>query len=83
LVLLINASSLKPWDRDILARANMQLEPDALENEADEPIYFSKEAASGGYGCNWNTSIFINRNLLAVSFQINAEEDGGFGLDIE
>ncbi len=49
----LNACSLKPvepWDRDILAQKKMQLIPDALENYADEHIYFSKEASTGGQG---------------------------------
>ena len=41
---------LKPWHRDLLAQEKAQLVPDALENEADSHIYFSKEAASGGEG---------------------------------
>ena len=49
----LNACSLKPvepWDRDILAQKKMQLIPDALENYADDHIYFSKEASTGGQG---------------------------------
>ena len=41
---------VKPWHRDILAKEMAQLVPDALENESDEHIYFSKEAAKGGQG---------------------------------
>ena len=41
---------VEPWDRDILAQKKMQLIPDALENYADEHIYFSKEASTGGQG---------------------------------
>lgn len=39
-----------PWDRDVLARDDMQLVPDPLEAAADDHIYFSKEASSGGRG---------------------------------
>ena len=49
----LNACSLEPvepWDRDILAQKKMQLIPDALENYADDHIYFSKEASTGGQG---------------------------------
>ena len=39
-----------PWDRDVLARDEMQIVSDPLESAADEHIYFSKEASSGGQG---------------------------------
>lgn len=42
--------AVKPWDRDLLAQKKAQLVADPLENAADEHIYFSKEAASGGQG---------------------------------
>ena len=41
---------VKPWHRNVLAQDMAQLVPDSLENEADEHIYFSKEAAKGGQG---------------------------------
>lgn len=41
---------LKPWERDLLAKPTMQLNPDPVDNYLDEHIYFSKEAASGGAG---------------------------------
>lgn len=41
---------VEPWDRDVLARDDMQLVPDPLEAAADDHIYFSKEASSGGRG---------------------------------
>ena len=41
---------VEPWDRDILAQKKMQLVSDSLENYADEHIYFSKEASTGGQG---------------------------------
>jgi len=41
---------VEPWDRDILAQKKMRLIPDALENYADDHIYFSKEASTGGQG---------------------------------
>jgi hypothetical protein len=41
---------VKPWDRDILARDDMQLVSDPVEEALDEHIYFSKEASSGGQG---------------------------------
>jgi hypothetical protein len=51
--LLLNACSglgVQPWDRDILARTDMQLVADPIEATLDEHIYFSKEASSGGQG---------------------------------
>jgi hypothetical protein len=41
---------VQPWDRDILARDDMQLVSDPIETALDEHIYFSKEASSGGQG---------------------------------
>lgn len=41
---------VKPWERDLLAKRQMQLTPDAIESSLDEHTYFSKEAASGGQG---------------------------------
>ncbi|HEU4618255.1 MAG TPA: DUF4266 domain-containing protein [Gammaproteobacteria bacterium] len=40
----------EPWNRDVLARDDMQVVPDPLEASVDEHIYFSKEASSGGQG---------------------------------
>lgn len=41
---------VEPWDRDVLAKAEMQLTTDPLEAATDDHIYFSKEASSGGRG---------------------------------
>ena len=41
---------VEPWERDILAREDMQLTSDAAEAATDDHIYFSKEASSGGRG---------------------------------
>lgn len=38
------------WDRDVLAKPEMQLTTDAIEAATDDHIYFSKEASSGGRG---------------------------------
>jgi hypothetical protein len=68
LVLLITASvaaagcsplGVKPWQRDILAREEMQLDSDPLDAAIDDHLYFSKEASSGGRsyaggGCGCN-----------------------------
>jgi len=57
-VLLVTACSLagcegmgvKPWERDVLARDDMQIVGDSVDAAIDEHIYFSKEASSGGSG---------------------------------
>lgn len=62
LLLVISACEMqpvKPWQRGTLAKPEMQLVPDELENFLDEHIYFSKEAATGGQsvgggGCGCN-----------------------------
>ncbi len=57
LALLITATlagcssmGVEPWERDILAKEEMQLTVDPLEAATDDHIYFSKEASSGGRG---------------------------------
>ncbi len=47
---LAGCVTVEPWDRDVLARPDMQIVSDPLEAAADEHIYFSKEASSGGQG---------------------------------
>lgn len=39
-----------PWDRDILAQPDMNLDADPVAQGLDDHIYFSKEASSGGRG---------------------------------
>jgi hypothetical protein len=41
---------VEPWERDVLAREDMQLTADPVEAALDDHIYFSKEASSGGRG---------------------------------
>ncbi len=41
---------VKVWQRDILARPEMQLDNQVNEHAIDDHVYFSKEAASGGRG---------------------------------
>jgi len=41
---------VKPWERGVLAREDIQLAPHPVQDGLDEHIYFSKEAASGGSG---------------------------------
>ena len=54
LLLVVSAGcssmGVEPWDRDVLAREDMQLITDPLEAATDDHIYFSKEASSGGRG---------------------------------
>lgn len=57
--LLSGCAEVRPWERNILARPEMQLTPDKLGAYADDHIYFSKEAATGGKavgggGCGCN-----------------------------
>jgi hypothetical protein len=47
---LAGCAGVEAYDRDILARPDMQIVTDAIEAAADEHIYFSKEASSGGQG---------------------------------
>ena len=44
------ATGPRPWEKDLMARPEMQLAPYPLQTAADEHIYFSKEASSGGRG---------------------------------
>lgn len=41
---------VEPWDRDVLAKDEMQLVSAPLDASLDDHIYFSKEASSGGRG---------------------------------
>ena len=60
--LMISACSgwgVQPWERDLLAKQEMQLISDPIEAGLDDHIYFSKEASSGGAsfgggGCGCN-----------------------------
>ncbi len=45
-----SSMGVEAWDRDILAKDEMQLTTDAIEAATDDHIYFSKEASSGGRG---------------------------------
>jgi len=42
--------TVKPWEREVLARDDMQLDAHALDAAIDDHIYFSKEGTSGGRG---------------------------------
>ena len=52
LALFTGCSSMgvEPWERDVLAKEEMQLTTDPVEAALDDHIYFSKEASSGGRG---------------------------------
>ncbi len=41
---------VNPWDRNVLARDDMQLSTNAINDGFDDHIYFSKEASTGGKG---------------------------------
>lgn len=41
---------VEPWERDYLAREEMLLDGDPVDDAMDDHIYFSKEATSGGRG---------------------------------
>lgn len=41
---------VKVWERDILAKPQMQMDAQAIDRSMDDHIYFSKEASSGGRG---------------------------------
>ena len=45
-----SSMGVEPWDRDIMAKEEMQMPTDAIEAALDDHIYFSKEASSGGRG---------------------------------
>lgn len=40
----------RPWEKDVLARPEMQLDQGPATERTVQHIYASKEAASGGYG---------------------------------
>lgn len=52
-------ASVKPWEREVLARRDMTWDPDPLEAQIRSHVYFSKEASlagggAGGGGCGCN-----------------------------
>ena len=59
LAVLAGCETVQPWERGILARDDMQLEPDALGGQLADQVYASKAASSGGAspaggGCGCN-----------------------------
>ena len=54
-----SSMGVKPWQRDVLAREEMQPGSDPIDAAIDDHLYFSKEASSGGRsfaggGCGCN-----------------------------
>jgi hypothetical protein len=50
---------VKPWERDLMSRRDMQFDGESLDARLDDHVYFSKEASSGGRsfgggGCGCN-----------------------------
>ncbi len=45
-----SSMGVEPWERDVMAKEEMQLTTDPVEAATDDHIYFSKEASSGGRG---------------------------------
>ena len=48
--LLAGCANVKPWEREVLSRPGMQLDPDPLISGCEDHIYFSREASKGGRG---------------------------------
>ncbi len=56
---ILSVSKVKPWERGTLARDDMQLVNDSMQQSVDDHIYFSREASTGGVsvqggGCGCN-----------------------------
>jgi hypothetical protein len=51
-LLLAGCASLgpRPWEKDLMARHEMQVDPYPLQTAAEDHVYFSKESSSGGHG---------------------------------
>ncbi len=44
------SEEVKPWEKDVLAKQSMQFPQDPMHSYADDHIYFSREASTGGAG---------------------------------
>lgn len=44
------STTVRPWQKGNLAKPEMMFDSDPLQARFEQHIYFSKEAASGGYG---------------------------------
>lgn len=56
---ILQLDEVKPWERGTLAREDMQLVTDVMDQSIDDHIYFSKEGSKGGSsiqggGCGCN-----------------------------
>ena len=56
---MLTVAEVRPWERDVLAREDMQLVADPMDDAVDDHVYFSREASTGGgsvrgggCGCN-------------------------------
>jgi len=47
---MTHVEKVQPWQKGILAKQQMSLEGDAIDQYVNEHIYFSKEASTGGTG---------------------------------
>ena len=59
ILLLTGCANVDPWDRNILAKESMTLQPDPLGSALRDHIEFSREGtqgatSSGGGGCGCN-----------------------------
>ncbi len=56
---MTKTETVKPWQKGILAKKEMSLAGDAIDQYVDDHIYFSKEGSTGGAnvgggGCGCN-----------------------------
>ena len=49
-VVLCGCETVQPWERGILAKDEMQWQPNVMEAQLRNQVYASKEASSGGTG---------------------------------
>jgi hypothetical protein len=43
-------AAVAPWERALLAKRKMQMNPDPLATQLEQHVYEYREGASGGYG---------------------------------
>jgi len=56
---MFTVEEVKPWQKGVLAKKEMSLEGDTIDQYVDDHIYFSKEGSTGGAsvgggGCGCN-----------------------------
>lgn len=49
-VLAVGCASVKPYDRGLLAKPKMQVEPNPESTKLEQHVYDYREGATGGYG---------------------------------